>query len=315
MCVPGLARVSTDNTEIGKVAADHFLERGLRRFAFCGYDRNDWSGERGQGFIDRLATAGHSCTAEFHAGVGQIYVKAIIDDLARWIDSLPKPIAIFACHDRVAMLLAKTCQYLHVPVPEDVAILGVDDDPLEGGFSSPPLSSVIGSARRVGYEAAALLDKMMRGQPIESKVITVPPAGIAVRRSTDVLTVDDADVAAALRYIRDHATDPVEVSDLVTDLQISRRNLERKFRSLLNRTPYEEIRRVRLAHAKTLLLGTHRSILDVALDSGFPSASTFSAVFNRETGLSPRVFRKLYRSRAGREADTQGSASKETRTK
>jgi LacI family transcriptional regulator len=168
---------------------------------------------------------------------------------------------------------------------------------------------VIGSARRVGYEAAVLLDKLMQGQSVSSTLITVPPAGIAVRQSTDVLAVEDQDIAAALRFIREHATDPVEVADVVAELKISRRNLERKFQTLLNRTPQEEIRRARIAHAKMLLLSTHRSILDVALDSGFPSASTFSAIFQRETGMSPRIFRRFYSSRASR--DTVGRRGKE----
>jgi len=293
-----LARVSTDNFEIGRLAAEHFLERGLRRFAFCGYQGTDWSSERENGFAKTLLAAGHQYSP-FLGATGEIYVEAITGVLARWVHSLPKPTAIFACHDRCAMLLANTCALLGIPVPEEAAILGVDDNPLECGFASPPLSSVIGSARRVGYEAAALLDQLMRKRSVTSRRILVPPAGIAIRESTDILAVDDPDIVAALSFIRRNATRPTNVADVVNEIKISRRNLERKFQALLNRTPREQIRRMHIAHAKMLLLNTHRSILSIAIDSGFPSASTFSAMFQRETRMSPRRFRKLYSSRNG----------------
>ena len=200
------------------------------------------------------------------------------------------------------MLLANACAFLRMHVPEEVAILGVDNDLLECGFSVPPISSIMGSARRVGYEAAALLDRLMNGEVVKQTRIQVPPAGVAVRQSTDVLTIADTDIVAALRYIRQHATDPIEVADVVDEILVSRRQLERKFQTLLNRTPHEEILRARIAHAKMLLLSTNKHVLNVSLESGFPSASKFSAVFRRETGVSPKIFRRLYSTQAATEA-------------
>jgi LacI family transcriptional regulator len=295
--IAGLARVSTDNHAIGKVAANHFLERGLRRFAFCGYDSTDWSEEREAGYRQVLAQAGHACTV-FRGGQGEIFSGAITGALAGWVRSLAKPVAIFTCHDRIAMLLANTCAYLRTHIPEEVAILGVDNDLLACGFAAPPISSVMGSARRVGYEAAVLLNDLMNGGKSPPASILVPPAGVAVRQSTDVLSIADADVVAALKFIREHATRPIEVSDVADEVAVSRRNLERKFQALLNRTPQEEILRARIAHAKMLLLSTNSSVLNVALQTGFPSASKFSGVFRRETSMSPRIFRRLYSTQA-----------------
>lgn len=291
--IPNIPRVTTDNYAIGQMAAGHFLERAFKQFAFCGYESLDWSRQRESGYRDGIAAAGHDCIS-FLGVMGEIYAGAITGALAEWIRSLPKPIAIFAAHDRAAMLLANVCAYLRTRVPEDVAILGVDNSLLEIGFASPPVSSIMGSARRVGYEAAVILDGLMNGQRAPRGSVLVPPAGVAVRQSTDVLAIDDPDIIAALRFIRENASTDIEVSDVADAVLVSRRALERKFKTLLNRTPGSEILRSHIAHAKMLLVTTDTSVLDVALQSGFPSASKFSAVFRREVGITPTNFRRLY---------------------
>ncbi|HEV7300888.1 MAG TPA: DNA-binding transcriptional regulator [Tepidisphaeraceae bacterium] len=305
--IEGVARVSTDNFAIGRTAAEHFLERGLRRFAFCGYDQTDWSDEREAGFGQVLSARGLEYIP-FRGKLGEIFAGAVTGSLAAWVRSLPKPCAIFACHDRAAMLLANACAYLKVHVPEEVAILGVDNDQLECGFAWPPISSILGSARRVGFEGAVLLDELMRGATKPEQSFFVPPAGVAVRQSTDVLATDDADLRAALRFIREHATDAIDVPEVVNAVLISRRKLERKFRDILNRTPHEEILRARTAHAKMLLLSTRLSVLEIGLQCGFPSASKFSTVFTREVGVGPKLFRRLYSTRSAADpADHRGT--------
>ena len=291
--IPALPRVTTDNYAIGQMAAAHYLERAFKHFAFCGYEGLDWSRQRESGYRDGIAAAGHDCTS-FLGVTGEIYAGAVVGALAEWIGPLPKPVAIFAAHDRSAMLLANACAFLRTRVPEDVAILGVDNNLMELGFGSPPLSSIMGSARRVGYEAAVMLDGLMNGGRPPKGPVLVPPAGVAVRQSTDVLAIDDADIIAALRFIGENASRDIEVSDVANAVLVSRRALERKFKTLLNRTPGSEILRSHIAHAKNLLVTTDTSILDVALQSGFPSASKFSAVFRREVGTTPTNFRRLY---------------------
>jgi LacI family transcriptional regulator len=181
-----------------------------------------------------------------------------------------------------------------VRVPDDVAILGVDNSVLECGFTTPPLSSIMGSARRVGYESAALLDRLIDGAPPPKEPLLVPPAGIARRQSTDVLALSDPDLVAALKFIHQHANEPIDVSDVTSAVLVSRRMLERKFTRILNRSPREEIRRAHIARAKSLLVNSNQQVLHVAMESGFPSASKLSAVFKRETGVSPTVYRRLY---------------------
>ncbi len=297
---PGFPRVLTDNGAIGAMAARHFLERGFRRFAFFGYGFLGWSNERGQAFTDALAKDGHTCEW-FRAEPGQIHTHHVTGLIADWVKSLPKPVALFACHDRAAMLLGHACAYLGCDVPGDVALLGVDNNPLECGFTTPPLSSVMGSARRIGYQAAALLDQMLRdgtrSVPADFTQL-VAPAGVAVRQSTDAFGSDDPDLVAALHFIRDHAHEPIDVSDVATAAIVTRRMLERKFRAALNRSPRQHILWAHIEQAKKLLINTGQSMLEVSDGSGFPSRSKFSAVFKRETGLTPVAFRKLYGSTA-----------------
>jgi LacI family transcriptional regulator len=290
----GVPRVTTDNLAIGRIAATHFLESGFRHFAFAGYRGTDWSDERLLGYRQQLRQSGYDA-ASFEADHGELVARAVTGPITRWLAELPKPVALFAAHDRAAMLCANACTFLQTRVPEDIAILGVDNSLLECGFATPELSSIMGSARRVGYEGAELLHRLMGGTvAAPTREIKVKPGGIAVRQSTDVLAIDDHDLVAAIRFIRRRSSAPIEVGDVAEAVMISRRLLERKFATLLGRTPRNEILRTRLANAKTLLVSTDLQAIDVALQSGFPSASKFSAVFRRETGISPIEFRRLY---------------------
>jgi LacI family transcriptional regulator len=289
----GVPVVSTDNAAIGRMGADHLRDLGMTHFAFCGYRHQGWSTEREAGFRQALGSSDERYF-QLLANDGEIYSGSVTTLLADWVRSLPKPIAILACHDRVAMLLASACQFLRIRVPDEVAILGVDNSMLECSFASPPLSSIMGSARRVGYESAALLNGLIDGKSRPKKPILVPPAGVARRQSTDVLAIADADLVAALKYIYQHAAEPIDVSDVTQAVLVSRRMLERKFTRILHRTPREEIRRAHIARAKSLLVDSKRQMVQVAIDSGFPSASKLSGVFRRETGMSPSVYRRLY---------------------
>lgn len=291
--IPDLPRVVTDNEAIAQMAARHFLQRGFRNFAYLGYGSMGWSRERGQAYIKALADAGYECHTML-AAQGEIHALGVCGPLAAWVKQLPKPVAIFACHDRAAMLAGHACAHVGCEMPDDVAILGVDNNAMECGFTSPPISSIMGSARRIGYQAAELLDRMMRGEAVPHEPQRVAPAGVAARGSTDIYASDDPDLVAALNYIRDHAGEPIEVGDVAKATIVTRRMLERKFRALMNRSPREHILWAHVEQAKSLLINTNLSILDVALRSGFPSSSKFSTVFKRETSLSPMAFRRLY---------------------
>lgn len=294
----GVSRVVTDNRAIGRLAARHFIDRGFRTFAFLGYGDLPWSNERREAYSDALREAGHCCD---HVAMqpGFIHANTVHSTLAEWVRALPKPIAVFACHDRAAMLLGRACDYLHVEVPEAVAILGVDNNPVDCMLTTPSISSVMGSARRIGYQGSLMLDRLMRGERLSSEPVHVAPAGVAVRGSSDIYATDDPDLLAALKYIKAHADEPIEVTDVARAVIATRRMLERKFRAILGRSPREQILLAHIDRAKELLIHSDQSMLDVAVRSGFPSGSKFSAVFKRETGLSPKSFRKLYGQAAG----------------
>jgi LacI family transcriptional regulator len=290
---PSLPGVLPDDSAIGKLAASHLLDCGFRNLAFCGYRHLAWSTQRADAFRLAIQRSGRNCDVLL-GGLGEISTQSVASLLAPWIRRLSKPVAIFACHDRVAMLVGNACSLLNLKVPDEVAILGVDNNPLECGFTAPPLSSVMGSARRIGYQAAELLCSLMRGAKVKNKPILVAPAGVAARASTDVLATDDPDLAAALRFIRANAGEPIDVSDVAEATLVSRRMLERKFQTALDRSPRQQILISHIELAQTLLIDTTLSTLAVAMRSGFPSGSKFSAVFKRETGLAPTTFRSLY---------------------
>jgi len=291
-------RILSDDVAIGRLAATHLLDRGFRSLAFCGYKHLEWSTLRADAYTAELKRAGRSCETLL-GGLGEIGVWSVASLLGPWIKRLPKPVGIFACHDRVATLLIDACHYLGAAVPDEVAILGVDNNPQECAFASPPLSSIMGSARRIGYQASELLNSLMRGTKLKAKPILVAPAGVAARASTDVFAADDPDVSAALQFIQTHADESFDVRDLAAATLTSRRMLERKFKTILQRTPREQILKAHVERAKSLLIDTNLSLLAVAIRSGFPSGSKFSYVFRRETGLTPRIFRSLY----GRQSD------------
>ena len=184
------------------------------------------------------------------------------------------------------------CESLGVAVPDEVAILAGDTDELICSISSPPLSSVRLAARRLGYEAAAMLDRLMNGQRVPKKATYIRPLGVVSRQSTDLLAIDDEDAAAAIRFIRNYATEGIGVSDILREVPVSRRSLEQKFDKHLGRSPAEEIRRVRLDKARDLLLRSELSIKQVALASGFQTSSRLGVAFRKRFGLTPFVFRK-----------------------
>lgn len=215
--------------------------------------------------------------------------------IQKWVAALPKPVGIFAPNDIWGVQLTEVCLRADMAVPEDVAILSVDDDDLLCDFARPPLSSVSLPTERIGYESAAQLDRMMRGAKIGRRPILFPPIGVIARRSTEILAVADLEVRAALRFIRDQAHRPIRVTDLLREVPTSRRSLERRFRTVLGRSLLDEIRRVHVERARLLLTQTDLSLDRVAESSGFTDAKRFSTVFREAAGMTPRAFRIQFR--------------------
>lgn len=294
--VPDVAWVETDDKTIARLAVEHLLERGFRNLAYCGIPDFNWSGWRGKYFSRTVQEHGLEC----HTYQPPTSKRSRARDkegrraLARWIHGLPKPVGVFACYDIQAQLLLDVCRGEEIPVPEVVAVLGVDNDELLCHLAVPPLSSVIPDTERTGFEAAELLDQLMSGKKVSTSAHRIEPLGIETRQSTDVLAVDDPDVAAALRLIREHACDGWNVEDVLRQVPVSRRVLERRFLQSLGRTPHKELLRVRLQRVRELLTETDLNLSVIAERSGFRHVEYLTVAFKHQMGLAPSRFREQH---------------------
>lgn len=295
----GVPTVRVNDAAVGRLAAEHLLERGFRQFGFVGFEPYDFSAARRESFAEAVRGAG----GEFHpyepdpALATEWTWERQEADLARWLGRLPKPAGVFAANDDRAWHVAEACRRIGLRSPEEVAILGVDNDDLRCEFSCPPLSSVAVPAERIGYEAAALLDRLMKGEPEPAGPVFIEPQGVAMRRSTDTLAVSDDDVRQAFRYIREHAGEPLKAVGVAEAVGVSVPTLARKFRDLLGRTLKEELQRTHLRRAERILAETDLALPKVAHAAGFKAPSRFHTLLRRETGLTPRAYREKFRMR------------------
>jgi LacI family transcriptional regulator len=298
---PAWPVVTQDDDAVGSLAAQHFLDRGFRRFAFVTDVQAARSFcQRGVAFSETVRAAGFACsTYPDQAGL-RIGPPAQSDDsaaLERWLMLQPTPLAIFAHNDTRAVQVLRACWAIGRLVPDQVAVLGVDNDDVLCELAQVSLSSVALGTFRVGYAAAELLDALMRDPdrppPQTSKVVA--PEGVVTRRSSDVLAVEDADVAAALRFIRERAGSMLEVDDVCSAVAVSRRRLERRFRETIGRTPHEEIQRAHVERAQRLLAETDLPLSRIASASGFSSLRRLNAVFGPLTGSTPAAYRRRLR--------------------
>ena len=228
-----MPNVRSDEALVGRMAAEHLLERGFRQFAFCGFNGTDWSDRRRQGFEARVGQAGFACHAFANprplelgpAGEYEEHGARSEQEMNRWLQGLPTPIGMMACSDLRARQVLNACRSLRLAVPDDVAVVGVDKDEVLCELSEVPISSVILNTQRIGFEAAALLDRMMAGRQAPGETLLIEPRGVATRHSTDVLAVEDRQLAAALRFIREHACERIDVPALLRAVPLSRSSL------------------------------------------------------------------------------------------
>lgn len=302
----GIPLVETDEDAVVRLAVEHFRQRGFRHFAYCGFPGANYSDRREGTFREQLAAAGFGCDVYQPPGPsrGALWELerqnlAYRDHLARWLKKLPKPTGLMACNDIRGQQTLDACREAGIAVPDEIAVLGVDNDELLCNLADPPLSSVAPNARRIGYEAAALLDGLMAGQPSPPATIFIPPLGLTTRRSTDVLAVEDRDVAGAVRFIRENACKGIQVHDVLAAVPLSRSVLERRFVQFLGRTPKAEIDRVRMERVKQLLAETDFSLPRVAAMTGFVHSEYLSVAFKNHTGQTPGRYRTLTRQGKG----------------
>jgi LacI family transcriptional regulator len=303
-------QILTNNADVSRLCFEHLKERGFRHFAFCGFNGADYSDERRDSFVSLVEQAGLRChvyagmphpakadTARYE-GLGMQDGGVLVD----WIRQLPKPVGLMACNDMRGQQVLDACREIDVALPDEIAVVGVDNDEVLCNLSNPPLSSVAPNAERIGYEAAALLSRMMAGARVSAKEIYIKPRGVILRRSTEVLAIEDKQTAAATRFIREHACEGIDVSDVLQAVPMSRSTLDRRFIENLGYSPKDEILRVRLNRAKQLLAETELPLALIAERVGLEHVEHFSRIFKNRVGTTPSAFRaqSLMRDRADR---------------
>ena len=292
-----VANIVSDDEAMGKMAAEYLLDRSFRHFAFCGFDEMHWSRKRYNGFKNRLAQAGFKVHLFKNPVIQQGQPRKSEQQLlVKWLVSLPKPIGLMTCIDERSQNVIEACKIAHVHVPDEIAIIGVDNDPLICGLASPQLSSVVLNGEVVGYQAAELLDKLMSGKKVTNKTITCKPTNVVTRLSTDTFAIEDKEVLRAVRFIRSNANKLIQVKNVVENSSLSRRRLEQRFKSILGHPINKEISRARADIISKMLVVTDISITDIATKLGYTSPEHIGRFFKKQRGMTPRNYRIKHRS-------------------
>lgn len=290
--------VTVDNRACGRIAADYFIDMGFEHLTYFSGLPKDLDGRR-LGFVERIHRRGESVM--FHESVSPAVIRyeAAVQRqraMMRLLKRLPKPLAVFAADDPIAVEVIVACHRCGLSVPEQVAVMGVDNDELACGLCQPPLSSIDHAAHEVGFHAARMLHRILNGEDVGLTPIVIDPLGVVERPSTQTLATTDSDLKLALRIIHEQACDPTTAAEVVQQVSVSRTALEKRFHKNLGRSIHQEIVRVRLEAVKRLLRSSELPMPDIAARCGFSSASQVSHIFRREIGLTPSMYRQNRRS-------------------
>ena len=291
--------VVTDQNAIARTAVEYFLELGFRRFAYCGYDDMIWSQQRGENFIRIVTESGFNLKTYMYKQPKTKRLRTPDKEqviIAKWLVSLEKPIAVMAGNDDRSQDVLAACKIAGINVPSEVAILGVDNDELICGLSYPQLSSIALSTQRAGYDAAQVLGKLMDGQKVteDEKEVLVSPLHVVTRQSTDIMAIEDKQVAMAVHFIRNHTNEVIQVGNVAEAAGLSRRTLEQRFRKILGHSVLEEIKYARVNQMTKMLVETNLSISQIAWSLGFPYTNNISRYFKQQKGISPLEYRRRY---------------------
>ncbi len=287
-------QVVNDEKAVGEMAAEHFLDRGFTHFGYYGFQGHAYAEQRGQSFLARLRRDSMDAVAFDPSGLREdrSQLPERRPKLEAWVADLPKPVGIMACNDHAALHVIRACQAVGISIPDDVAVLGVDNDEMECELSEVPISSIQLNGERIGWEAASLLQGLMKGAPPPSQAVRVAPVEVVTRQSTDVLAMTDPVASQALKFIRENGSRPLSVDDVITHVGVSRRSLEQRFRKVTRRTIYHEIQREHVGRAKEMLAHSNRTATEIAEASGFVDGRSLSIVFRKLTGETPTQYRR-----------------------
>jgi LacI family transcriptional regulator len=277
--VLGAPSVVIEHEAIGRAGAEHLLSLDFAEYAFVEFDENAIEARRRAGFEAAIRSAGRKLR------------RLTRETFVRDLPGLPRPMGLMAANDVNAMEVISLCQAYGARVPEDFAIVGVDNSEVSARISPIPLTSVVCDFEEQGYQAAHLLHRVMDGASISARTVAVPPCGVSVRRSTDTIAITDIDAAHALRFLRAHFREPIRIKQLAAALHGRLRRVQASFRAETGHTMAQELMRLRLEHAKRLLVDTDSKIEGIAHESGFASRFHFHKAFRRATGCTPSEFR------------------------
>jgi LacI family transcriptional regulator len=292
---PGLACIQTDCPRIGKLAAEHFIERGFCHFAYCGLKGLYWSDLRRESFRATIERAGYQVRLYRPPRLKKDCIWPREQDfLVEWLKVMPHPVGIFACNDERARDVIESCTIAGLRVPEDAAVLGTDNDELVCEMAHVPISSVALNVHRAGYQAAELLDKMMKEKTYLKTRIAVQPNRVVVRHSTDMLAIEDSSVAKAIKFIRQQVRKPIQVTDVADAVALSRRALYEKFQSVLGCSVHQYIKSMRVEEIARLLVESDVNISKIAFLMGFASEDHIAQYFRKHKGINPSEYRKQF---------------------
>lgn len=294
-----IPQVETDDQRVAQLALTHLWERGFRRFAFSGYRGAHFSESRGRHFANLVRERGlpvdvHEITAPGWATLTEIERVGVHEPASfnQWLQALKRPTGMFVCNDIRGQQVLNSCRRLGLLIPDDLAVVGVDDDESVCQLCDPALSSVKPDADRVGYRAAQLLQELMSQGSVQQRLEYIQPLAVVQRRSTQALAINDVEVSRACRFIRENIAQRINVSSVVQAVNISRRQLERRFQEALGRTPHEEITSAQIERVKQLLIETDLTLERIAPLAGYSHKERLAAVFKRECGETPGAYRQ-----------------------
>ncbi|HPG40426.1 MAG TPA: DNA-binding transcriptional regulator [bacterium] len=297
-CPKNLPVIKTDSPAIAKMASEHFIEKGIKNLAFCGFDQYEWSNRRKINFCRYNSKAGFKTfTYNSPRDVHMYDWENEQQHVSEWLKTLPKPVGILACNDDRGQHVLEVCKRIGFKVPEEVAVVGVDNDPMVCEIGDPPLSSIALNVEYAGYQAAKLLDQMINKKSVHGRPILVSPTHVVQRQSSDILAVNDSEVVSAIRFIRDNARNKILVGDVVKNTHVSRRTLEQRFQKTIHRSIVDEIRHVRVEWISKLLIETDLPVSQITAFFDFTDVEHISRYFKKEKGIGLREFRKLHQPR------------------
>ena len=289
------SNITGDYFGTGEMAAKFFIQRKFKNFAFYGNKGVVWSRERAHGFKSEVERNGGKYfyfESENLRGGEWTESHVLLD---KWLLSLPKPVAIFACDDNFALQVSEICKMNHIKIPQDVSLLGVDNDDLICNLSDPPISSIVLDVEKGGFEAGRLIHQLIKKEKTDPFNIIINPTRIELRQSTELYNIEDDYIEKIVKHIVKRFNKEISIDDLSEIVPLSRRNLEIRFKNEMGTSIYQFILELRIDHFSNLLLTTDRSLFDLALESGFNDCKNISRIFKKFKGATPVEFREKWK--------------------